>query len=196
MVVIAIATFKELSEAGAEELWLSYGSGQHHSVIPIHEIATSLSPAVCRSLPLFHAITGCDTVSSFAGRGKKTAWNLWQEFHTITTAFEECMKVDGDGITEDSMGLIERFVILLYDRFVFQTVSILAFITFVHRTSGAQEVNEARKILFSQNYRSLENVPPTKAALVQHVKRAVYQARIWSSATTAQPTSANPGDWG
>ena len=24
---------------------------------------------------IFHALTGCDTVSAFCGRGKKTAWN-------------------------------------------------------------------------------------------------------------------------
>jgi len=30
------------------------------------------------ALPLFHAITGCDTVSHFLGRGNKTAWSAWQ----------------------------------------------------------------------------------------------------------------------
>ena len=25
----------------------------------------------------FHTLTGCDTTSAFAGRGKKTAWDIW-----------------------------------------------------------------------------------------------------------------------
>ena len=29
---------------------------------------------------MFHAFTGCDTVSSFDGRGKKTAWDTWMTF--------------------------------------------------------------------------------------------------------------------
>ena len=29
-------------------------------------------------LPMFHAFTGCDTVSFFGGKGKKTAWNTWR----------------------------------------------------------------------------------------------------------------------
>ena len=28
---------------------------------------------------MFHALTGCDTVSSFVGHGKKTAWNVLPE---------------------------------------------------------------------------------------------------------------------
>ena len=36
---------------------------------------------------MFHAFTGCDTVSSFSGRGKKTAWDTWMTFGDVTRAF-------------------------------------------------------------------------------------------------------------
>ena len=30
------------------------------------------------ALPMFHALTGCDTVASFVRHGKKTAWSTWE----------------------------------------------------------------------------------------------------------------------
>ena len=56
------------------------------------------------------------------------------------------------------------------------------------RTSSLEDINQARKHLFAQKGRSIENIPPTKAALVQHIKRAVYQAGYcWAQATTSSP---------
>ena len=53
--------------------------------IPAHAIAQSLGPSVktitpskAMALPAFHALTGCDTTSTFFGKGKKTAWSVWQ----------------------------------------------------------------------------------------------------------------------
>ena len=61
------------------------------------------------------------------------------------------------------MDTLERFVVLLYKR-----------------TSPLQKVNEARKILFACGNRQIENIPPTRAALFQHAKRALFQAgHIW-----------------
>ena len=39
--------------------------------IPVHTIAAHLGPAKSSALPAFHALTGCDTTSSFFGKGKK-----------------------------------------------------------------------------------------------------------------------------
>ena len=33
-----------------------------------------------------HALSGCDTVSFFAGHGKKSWWSLWAQFPQITDA--------------------------------------------------------------------------------------------------------------
>ena len=47
------------------------------------------------------------------------------------------------------------------------------------------KVNEARKMLFTQKGRSIELIPATRAASLQHVKRAVYQGGYcWGQATT------------
>ena len=38
-------------------------------------------------LPFFHALTGCDTVSFFSGKGKKTAFQAWKCYPEATEVF-------------------------------------------------------------------------------------------------------------
>ena len=45
-----------------------------------------LGPEKARALLILHALTGCDTVSSFAGHGKKTAWANWTVLPELTNA--------------------------------------------------------------------------------------------------------------
>ena len=52
--------------------------------IPIHDICSQLGPSLSLALPLFHAITGCDTTSHFVGCGKKTGWMSWQNTSELT----------------------------------------------------------------------------------------------------------------
>ena len=72
VVVLAVAAAQGL-KAG-DELWLAFGTGKSFRYLAAHEISATLGPEKARALPVFHALTGCDTVSSFAGHGKKTAW--------------------------------------------------------------------------------------------------------------------------
>ena len=73
------------------------------------------------------------------------------------------LKTSPDDMTEESMAVMERFVVLLYDR-----------------TSSLTKVNEARQQFISKRSRELDNIPPTRAALDQHVRRAVLEGRhVW-----------------
>ncbi len=65
------------------------------------------------------------------------------------------------------------------------------------RTSSLTEVSEVRQELFSKKARSLENIPPTQASLLQHAKRAVFQGGyIWGQTLLKQPTLPCPSRWG
>ena len=133
----------------------AYGTGKHLHNLPAHTIATSLGQDKSSALPMFHAIKGCDTVSFFGGRGKKTAWEVWKVFPELMLVLRALAALPKD-ISEEHMAVIERFVILLYDR-----------------TSSLKSVNEARQEVFSKKSRSLDSIPPTRAALVNHAKRAI-----------------------
>ncbi|CAC5372613.1 unnamed protein product [Mytilus coruscus] len=78
--VIAVSLFHEI---GADELRLAFGSGKSFRYISIHDLSNALGIEISHRLPVFHAFTRCDTVSSFAGKGKKTAWETWMAFEDV-----------------------------------------------------------------------------------------------------------------
>ena len=77
VVVIALRHF---SSFDIEELWIEFGVGKFRRFFPIHKYAEMMGNNLCRSLTFWHALTGCDTVSSFNGKGKKTAWKTLRSF--------------------------------------------------------------------------------------------------------------------
>jgi len=96
------------------DLWLVFGTGKQFRYIPAHEIANIIGPEKAQALPMFHAITGCDTFSSFFGHGKE-AWSTWNALPELTPALVTLSHAPREP-TEDTLHIIQRFVILLYDR--------------------------------------------------------------------------------
>ena len=84
VVVIALYHFFSLN---IDELWVEMGVGQYRRWLPIHTYANLLKEEICRALPFWFAVTGCDTVSMFAGRGKKTCWSVWKAYPEATQSF-------------------------------------------------------------------------------------------------------------
>ncbi len=63
--------------------------------------------------------------------------------------------------------------------------------------SGCARVNEARRKLFSQGTRTLEHIPPTQAALLEHTKRALHQAGfVWKQSQKRQQGLPDASHWG
>ena len=51
--------------------------------------------------------------------------------------------------------------------------------------------------MFARKQKPYETIPPTQAALLQHVKRAAYQAGcIWSQSVVRLSEIRNPAEWG
>ena len=73
VVVLAIFTAIKLPDC---KLFLAFGHGKDFRYISCHEIASTLGAERCSSLLFLHAFSGCDTVSSFNGIGKITAWHV------------------------------------------------------------------------------------------------------------------------
>ena len=65
------------------------------------------------------------------------------------------------------------------------------------RSSSCSDVDSARKCLFLQKNTRFDNLPPTNAALIQHIKRATYQGGIvWGQTLQTQPLLPSPNQWG
>ena len=57
---------------------------------------------------MFHSLTGCDTVSSFAGRGKKLSRGIWNVFPALIDAPPPSVT-----FSKDIFDVMQMFVILL-----------------------------------------------------------------------------------
>jgi len=112
VLVIILSNFHRIP---GSEIWMLFGVGKHQRYIAVHEIANSLGPMKCRSMSIFHALTGCDVTSFFCGRGKKSAWDTWDVYPDITNMFLELSDAPIE-LTGNNLNLCERFVILMYDR--------------------------------------------------------------------------------
>ena len=130
VVVLAVASAQRHKNT---EVWVAFSTRKSFRFLAAHEMARVLGPDRCITLPMFHAFTGCDTVSCFGGRGKRTAWDTWRAYEGVTTAFCSLATISDSESIEGSMKSLERFVILMYDR-----------------TSSLECVNQARKQLFTQ----------------------------------------------
>ena len=139
----------------------------------------SLEPQKSQALPIFHAYTGCDTVSSFSTRSKKSAWETWKVFDEVTATFL-ALSTGPVEVNDENVATLERFTILLYGR-----------------TSSMVNIDEARQELFTKKGRPMDAIPPTKAAVVQHIKRAVYQeGHCWGKMLQTTMCMPSAEDWG
>ena len=83
------------------------------------------------------------------------------------------------------MANLEHFVVLLYDK-----------------TSTATSADEERTDLFTRKGRSIDLIPPTSAALYQHVRIASYQhnqaGHVWGQSPLRNPVLhvPSPVEWG
>ena len=89
-------------------VWIFSGTVERKKYIPVHRIP--LSGEKRSSLLAFHAITGCDTVSQFAGIGKQLAWKT---FHCCSP---ELLQHLGDNSPSDEKVLLdaEAFLCKMY----------------------------------------------------------------------------------
>ena len=53
-------------------------------------------------------------------------------------------------------------------------------------------VNSARMELFGQKRQAVDKIPPSQNALLQHTRRAVYQAGIWTKCIISEQTNTWP----
>ena len=160
VVVLAISTFRRLS---LDYLWIDFGTGKSRKLYAIHKIHSQIGQDRAEALLFFHAFTGCDQVSYFNSIGKKKAWKAWMAMDCMTNVFKVLSKQPSLQMVQDSMEMISRYTVVMYNR-----------------TSNSTNVNEARRTLFIKDGKDLDSIPPTEAALFEHVCRAAYvSGHIW-----------------
>ena len=64
------------------------------------------------ALLMFCASTGCDAVSSFVSKGKKTALETWMAYEEATETFLALSQAPQE-LDDDNIDVLERYTILL-----------------------------------------------------------------------------------
>ena len=132
------------------QIWVGLGFGKDMKHVNLNDIYDGIGEARSRGLPVFHAITGCDTTSAFMNKGKTTAWRAWLSTPDVTDTFVYLAENPFVIVSEDSpqFRAIENFVVALYDQ-----------------SGDSTSVNEARKNLFCRkSIKSLNRLPPTQVS--------------------------------
>ena len=142
----------------------------------MHDMCSAMSSAKAKALPAFHALTRSDNTSFFSGTGNKSAYAKWSTRPELTTML--CHLMDKPVTpSSDDIAVIESFAFSLY--------SVSCTLT---------DVNQARQQIFAQSFSTFQYLPPTKAALVEHVKRATHQAGyVWGQ---LKQVWSSPSPWG
>jgi hypothetical protein len=150
-----------------------------HRFLPIHELSSSLSEITCRVLPAAHALSGCDTTSSFFGIGKKLVYEILKDaasdFHDLGNL--------GDPDKDVAFSCSLRFVARLYN----QKKSF---------ASSHHNINKLWVKLATSRDASLVRLPPSEAALRQHILRASFQTKVWHASCLAKPPLPSPMEYG
>ena len=63
-----------------------------------------------------------------------------------------------DGVSSDnSISPVERVICLMYEK-----------------TTSISNVNDCRRMLFTKKSKTVDNIPPTRNALIQYFKRTIF----------------------
>ena len=174
VLVLAISTLDKL-QSFIEELWLEFGAGKNRKFFPVHDIYEELGKPKAMGLPFFHGLTGCDQVSFLSHVTKGNAWKVWKFYDEVTPYFASLSNQPSLDEVRAAMPTLERFTAILYDR-----------------TLNSVTTNACRGDLFCKG-RSIDNIPPTSAALIKHALHSVYIAgHVWAQSTILPQYLSSP----
>ena len=147
--------------------------------IPVHELCKSLNSIVCNILPAAHAITGCDTTSSFFGIGKKYMLRALKE---TPDQFSNLFMISHRDV-DDSVDVCRKLISSLYD------------------PKGKSkcchsDLNRFCVKLTTCKDSSLIRLSPCEAIFKQDVLRTSLQTQIWMNAHKARADIRSPLQYG
>ena len=151
IIVIIVGNLHEVMlQYPSVDIWVAFGMGRNFHFYSVNKICTILGQSRSEALPVFHAITGCDQISGFNGKGKKSTWKAWNIFEEITNTFMYIARHPFELLHKDSPQFqsLERFIVIMYDS-----------------TSPLTSINEVRMELFCHRSCSMEKLPPTQIRL-------------------------------
>ena len=127
----------------------------------------------CRALIGFHAFTGCDSVSAFAGKSKKRPFKLLMKSQDYIETFQ---MLGQSWNLDDVIERLEKFTCHMYGSSLTTSVNELRYKTYCTKKG---------KI-------TCEDLPPCHSTFLQNCNRANYQSHILCSALEGWVVNQSP----
>ena len=90
VIVILAGLFFQLQSMYPElDIWVAFGTGKFFRYFHLNKNYWDLGIPKCQALPFYHSFTGCDMTSHFFGKGKKSTWEAWKSYPSVTDAFQK-----------------------------------------------------------------------------------------------------------
>ena len=118
-IVMALSKFYELSTVSLEKLWVELVGKLNWKWIAVRWLAHSLSLPKCVAFPSWYGLAGWDTVSSFHGKRKKSAWETLKCDPKATEIFLVLSNPLDRVFSDNSISAIERINCLTYNKTTF-----------------------------------------------------------------------------
>lgn len=171
----AVLTLGHSKRIKCEVLAFVTGTKDKRRILDIKTMSLKLGEEMTEALMGVHAFSGCDTVSSFAGKGKKTHYELIKQNKDCRTAMQ--MLGTSFECSDELMARVQQYTCLLYG-------------------GTGHDVNKLRFKLFINRSGASQAMPPCKDSLAEHIKRSNYVAAIWKSAMTSIINAPSPTEHG
>lgn len=153
---------------GAKYLYMSTGRvnahTDHRRYIPVHDLVQRLGGEEIKIILTVYCLTGCDTTSSFFGKGKKTVFKQMMQY---PGKYQQLHNV-GESIN------LSRI----------QKMACTKFVVNLYGGRDTQSLNDVRCKMAMQS-KHPRSLPPTENSFSEHCLRCLLQLWIWRHATTA-----------
>ena len=180
-VVVLIGVFHKLLLSQPKAyIWVAFGVGKNYRLYSINALSTSLGTRRSQHYQYFTRFLDATQPRLFGEKGRsrsgKLGWRLKRLRTFVYLASHPFEPLDSNC---ENFCKIERLIVLVYDK-----------------TSTSLSINQTRRELFCLKNVTMERMPPTQNALLQHMKRAVYQASIWVTSTEVREMIPSPSEYG
>ena len=163
------------------ELFIRAGTQNKARIISLSKVKVALQTKyelcdmqlVSMALLGIHSFTGCDTISSFSGKGKVKPLQLMLKNQSCIEFFASFG--EKSELSDDHFEIVQKFVCELYG----------------HKE---ENTNIVRYKLYAAKQGKLDpkSLPPCSDSLKLHTERALYQAFIWRNCLKSHPDIPSP----
>lgn len=160
-------------------VWILTGTANHLRYVNLTKIHAQLGGSICKSLPGFHAFTGCDHNPAFFRKGKLKPYKVMRkkiEYQEAFNKFGHSELFENIDEQQNIFNVIQKFICDVYNLDGIIDVDAARLQIFIN-TYTVSDVNEAFNVNNLRNF-DASNLPPCKSELLQHFLRANYISTI------------------